>query len=344
MKYIYLAIIFLGFLGNVQARESDDRICPKSFLKKVVIAPAIIQNGETGDSDCGEASEAKAAALPLTGEAALEYDRYLFVKAKAGDGRDSFFVVDIGASQSILAKKMVPASIALTKADGKGERAVEFAVPGAAGNVKELMIAKLPVLRVGNLTFTDQSFIVVDALPEFAGREVGGIIGLDLLQKGSNVSFSCTKTASTENKLVFSEKSTLKSAGRIEIPYSVESGQLYIFASIGKIEVDLILDTGAPESLINPGLAKSANIKTAEDFTLSLKDLDGNPIKAQKAVINQIKISNYALSKIFVTVADLPLFDQQGLDRTVLLGNSFFEKYGRVEIDFQEKLIRLSNR
>lgn len=304
-----------------------------------------ISIGENDYSISIETSESKTAP-PVKGESVLEYNGYLLTKALIGNGVESYFAVDFAAAQSIISKAILPSTIKLTEATSveyseKGKRTVEYAAGGAGGTVKGLMFAEIPSLKIGDMDLVNQHFIVIDSLPKLGGREIGGIIGLDLLRRARKVSFGYSSKPADKNTLLFSDESSFSAKDVIEIPFSIASDQLYVKGFVGDEPVSFILDTGSPDSIITNDVAQTADIRNAKKIKLPIKGLDGNPISAKKATIGRLKFAGLTASAVPVIIADLPIFQQKGLTKIGLLGNSFFKKFKRVEIDFKSQLLRL---
>lgn len=284
--------------------------------------------------------------ISKSGEADLEYDKYLFVKAKLDNGKAIDFIVDFAAAQSILVKNILPATAELTEAKSveyseKGKRILDYAAGGAGGAVKGLMFTKAAGFEIGNVKFLNQEFLVIDALPKLAGREIGGIIGLDLLQQAKKVSISFPIKPDDKGRLVFADNSLKNLQGEFKIPFSVAFNHLYLKGSLGNQSIEFILDTGSPDSIITTETARLANIKESKNIELAIKGLDGNPLLAQKTELSGLKIGDSIIPQIPVMIADLPIFQQRGISKTGLLGNSFLKQFSRIEVDFEAKLLRL---
>lgn len=301
--------------------------------------------GDTDYSITIEVTEAKTNAS-IKGAVPLEFNQYLFVKAQIGDGQTTDFIVDTAAAQSILAKNILPESIKLSEAKSveyseKGKRILDYAAGGAGGSLKGLMFAEVPLLKLGNLKFTDQSFLVIDALPKLGGREIGGIIGLDLLQQAKKISFSYPKNPNEKKDLVFSDQNLNAFKNEIKVPFTIAFNHLYLNGKIGSDQIEFILDTGSPDTIITDKVAQSANLADFQKVDFPIKGLDGKPINAQKSILNQLKIAEIVVPSLPVIVADLPVFQQRGLTKTGLMGNSFLKQFSLIEIDFESKLVRL---
>ena len=289
---------------------------------------------------------ARAAVKSVEGETALEYKGYLFTKASMPGGGEGEFAVDLAASHTVVAKSFLPPTTKLKEASAvqyseKGKQNVEYLPGGAGGAVKGVLSAEVPELRVGTLTFSNLTVDVLEKLPALGGRQISGIIGLDLLQRAQRISFSYPQQASETARLTFSSKSSLTKDQAVEIPFSIVSGDIMLKGFIGGVPVDFIVDTGSPDSLITSAVAQAAKISETKKVAKPIFGLDGKPIEAKSGTIEQMKLGSSSYSQVSVTVADLPLFEMKGLKQAGLLGNSFFQQFKRVEIDFVDQVIRL---
>lgn len=306
-----------------------------------------------GDNDYAitlEIAERQARAS-RAGEAPLEFVRarsgdggYLFVKAAIPGGVEADFLVDFGASRTVVARAILPKDVAIREAmsteySERGARSVAYAASGAGGTVDRLFVAELTQLRVGTLVFQEPGVLVLDDLPVLASnRRIGGILGLDLLQQSNSVAFAYGPDG--EAKLVCGAGSA--GGATVDVPFSIVAEHIVVKARVGDAPVDLILDTGSPESFVNPTVAHAAGLDSAASASKPVTGLDGASIDVHTAV-GRLFLGSKTYERVPMSIADLPLLHTLGLHDTAgLLGGSFLRRFKRIEADFVAHTLRFT--
>lgn len=296
-----------------------------------------------GPDDFSIAVETKAASseMPgLSGEAQLVFDDYLFTTGKFKDGVERTFVIDTAASRSVLDKRYLPPDTLIESAKSteyseKGARTVDFAASGAGGKVANVQVAGIPQLTLGSISITGRSFLVLDQLPELGGRKVAGIVGLDVLRNARYLSFGYSDKPKGA-VLRFGQTSTIGSA-TAEMPFTIAFETIYLKASIGGKPVELILDTGAPQTALPAGTTGILDLKLRKK---PVTGIDGRPIEASEGRLKELGLGGNTYRDVPVMVADLPIFRTRGGANTGLIGNSFLKRFSLIEIDLAGSMIR----
>lgn len=110
-----------------------------------------------------------------------------------------------------------------------------------------------------------------------------------------------------------------------------ENGVKYVWVEINDLKLRFIFDTGASSICISPaeatvlyrqGTLQKEDILDVEYF----QDATGKISEGTKINLRSVKVGNIILENIEATVID-------NIDAPLLLGQSVFEKFGKIEID-----------
>lgn len=115
------------------------------------------------------------------------------------------------------------------------------------------------------------------------------------------------------------------------IPMEINNGVRYVWIEINGIKLKFIFDTGASSiciSTVEAILMLKQGLLYEEDIigTQSFQDATGKISEGTKVNLREVKVGNVLLQNIEATVID-------NLNAPLLLGQSAFEKFGRIEID-----------
>ncbi len=126
----------------------------------------------------------------------------------------------------------------------------------------------------------------------------------------------------------------------VEIPmFKTESGVYEIPIRINGLELDFVFDTGASDISISELefqlLTKKRRIKQSDiKEQVTYKDASGNTLTAKKITLRQVEVGNKILRDVDAIVI-------KNARAPLLLGQSALSRFGRVEIDYQNNVIRL---
>lgn len=279
------------------------------------------------------------------GEAELTVDQYLFVEGRSNAAM-GLFVVDLGASSSVVVKSFLPAdarleSSTMVQHTPEGAQVLDADSSGLTGVIKNLSShTTLSRLRVGNLEFSDATVGVMPELPKLAGHEIVGILGLDLMRSAEYLSLAFNKDRAT---LRLSQKPEDKSKG-VVVPFACTQGHLFIRSEINGKPLLAFLDSGMPRSgLLDAQAAKTLGIEPANDAK-EVGGLDGGKVKMKQGVIPLLKIGAHTLKELPIEIGAPAVFDSMRThDQSVgLFGNDLLRRFQRIDIDFVGRRIRLT--
>jgi len=128
----------------------------------------------------------------------------------------------------------------------------------------------------------------------------------------------------------------------IDVPFRTAANHIFIDGIVDGVKADVLLDTGARESILSQGLAGRADLQLSADVAREFKGLDGHPIPARTATVGEFTLGPAALGERRFYAAPLAVFDAMGLAQSgVLLGNDFLKEFRSVQVDFARDRVRL---
>ena len=125
--------------------------------------------------------------------------------------------------------------------------------------------------------------------------------------------------------------SVLKESNKNVIPMEIQNGVRYVWIEINGIKLRFIFDTGASSiciSLAEALVLHRQGLLQEEDFIglESFQDATGQTSEGAKINLRTVKIGNIILENIEATIID-------NVDAPLLLGQTVFERFGKIEID-----------
>lgn len=277
------------------------------------------------------------------GECPLELEAgYLKGYGEIPSGGRGWFLIDTGASRTLITRAVLPSDTeikpaSMTEKSARGVRTSELQMTTAGGTLKVAGWARLRKLRLGEIVLKDSPILVVEALPRSLPiSHVAGILGMDLLSQTVNLTLHYAK-----QRLILDTKGNNAMKG-LAIPFSLACDHIIIRGWSKGSSVFLIIDTGAPCSLLSPSAAEvlSSGMKRTKGDQIS--GLDGNLVGISESSSSGIRIGDEILLRNRIRIADLPLFNAMGLqDPAVILGNDELSRFAAVSINFSQRILYL---
>lgn len=286
---------------------------------------------------------ASAPASPACGRAPLERERWLFVRGTRVDGTTGWFVVDLAASESVVAKAFVPAGQALVELSmlehsAGGTRRLPYAPAGATGAMQGVLgHTTFAKLAFGDIAFADADVTVLDALPDVFGRPVLGILGMDLLRGCAHLALEFSPGGKSGTLTL--ARAVPAGAPIATTPFSLVASHVLVAGRIDGVEACWILDSGSPgmvlDSLAAPALA-------GRKAAAALKGLDEGGTAASTAVAQRVSAGTLEHRDVPVRVAALPVFAPFRTRTRALgvLGVSELARTHTVDIDWSARVAR----
>ncbi|MBS0256031.1 MAG: aspartyl protease family protein [Proteobacteria bacterium] len=241
------------------------------------------------------------------------------VDVRIGDKGPYRFLVDTGAQTTVM-------SSALVQRLGLPAMA-RRRVLGIAGQM-EVDTVELPEIHLGRRTFATYVTPVLDE----ANLGADGIIGIDGLQ-GQRVLLDFRNQEIT---VTDSRGTVFESGFDIVVTARRRDGQLILTnADIDGVNTDVVLDTGAEQSIGNRAL-QQALARRQRGAAITLLSVTGQTIPADMALAHQLTVDQIFINNLLIAYADSPTFTALKLDKrpAVLLGMRELRLFKRVAIDF----------
>lgn len=305
---------------------------------------------EPGDVSLTVQTSLRGESTDLQGTTPLEFSEGLmFTRGLVPPGVDGDFIVDFGATGSVVVRWFLPRDTEIrdlkaVEYSDEGVRELDASLRAAGGNVDDFVgVATLPELHLGDITFEDAQVNVIEEMPEIAGRMVVGIIGGNLLQQAEVAVMDYKTPAAVTPLLRLSSESLHKGQEGIrEIPFTLVQRHIFLSGSVDDVPVSFLFDTGARRSVVATEVVRKAGLSMIMGPRVILKGLDSNAIPIGVIHPLTVMIGDVSLKGIDLAVAELPVLVNMGLaENGGLLGADILQRYGKVEVDFRGKVIRL---
>lgn len=257
----------------------------------------------------------------LQGRADL-HDRMTVDVALDGTGPYRF-LIDTG-SQSTVVSTAIAGSLSL--APGPQVRIVGLAGAGSAAT------ARIDTLEFGSRAVYDLT------VPLLENRHMGadGILGTDSLQ-GQRVLLDFAR-----NTISLGDARQLGGRAGYDIIVHARkrAGRLIMTnARIDGVRVDVVVDTGATQTVGNLALQRALRGRAAK--TAVLASVTGHEMAVDLGLASELKIDDLKVSNVLLAYADAPAFAELGLRQrpAIFLGMRELRLFKRVAIDFESRKI-----
>jgi len=257
----------------------------------------------------------------------IEFDSYnrLMVGVHVNGVGPFPFIIDTGASRSIIYRSLT----ALMDME---------AVPYTSRRIITTNGYKSAlVYPMGDIFALGQSINLPDtvALPDIAGSEAKGLMGIDLLAGKVLVVRPQAGTASLlKNALSLDPAEWAYIQGK-----PVAYGSLALKLEIGGVTVPLIVDTGASDTVIN-GAGAETLLRSATDIRtekVTAVIARGRTVSREKLILPRFELGGKSFNNTPIYVADLPIFRMLGAKNVpaIILGMNVIGQQD-FAIDFQK--------
>lgn len=289
---------------------------------------------------------ASAPAARACGIAPLERERWLFARGARADGVEGWFVVDLGAAESVVARGFVPDSqriepIGVTEHSAAGTRRLPYAPAGATGSVQGVAgSTTFGALSFGSVRFDSAGLTVLEQMPDVFGRPVVGILGLDLLRGCTHLRLELARDARTASLVLDRAPSARPAAATV--PFAWVASHLMVRGTLAGRDTRWILDSGAPGMVLDSVSAPPPTHDASGGATQSLRGLDGASVAGRVTRLRDCRIGSLAIDALEARVAPLPVFAplrEPGVALGVL-GLAELARTEAIEVDFAHGVVR----
>jgi hypothetical protein len=303
------------------------------------------------DGDYSITLEISAAAAParVSGETVVHYENgFLLAEGGLSDGRKGWFIIDFGASGTLITKSFLPAYVDIEEVKGLeysevGRREVKSAMSGAGGEVTGFIGNASPGdLIFGDVRFPDVTVNVIESMPDFGTRNIVGILGLDLMKRCDRIAFEYPRRELGVMMMGEPHPIAETDAPSAEVHFYLVAKHIFLDGEVNEEPVSFLFDTGARKSIISDSIARKAHLEETDGSKGELRGLDDNPVETRAVIANRLRLGEWLRSDVPVLAADLSVFESMGLRQGGgIIGNDFLDDYSLVEIDFLNGMISL---
>jgi predicted aspartyl protease len=331
-KYIY------SDYKPVESTKQPFRVAEYSADKKVsetVIAKVAIDESITDSlfTMAKEKPSARLAAGPIT--VPFEYrSNEILIRVKTNGTHDLRFIVDTGATQSILDKNAARKIGAESLGENSG-----LSMTTGSGSIQTSAVT-VKSLAIGDLAINNAPFATADlgSFGNIQGDKPAGLIGANILKR-------YLVTIDYENeKLTFSDPTQVKipaGATVISTKPSLGMSGLAVDGNIdGKQKMTFLIDTGAAFNNISE--TKVKNLLWGPLYKVGmLKGLDGKLVETGSARFNYLDIDNLRVEKPVFSIAPPPSAGavEAGIissKELAIIGNPLLSHY-KVTLDYRNQ-------
>lgn len=258
------------------------------------------------------------------------FQNEIIVHAKINDSEPLDFIVDTGATDTIIDRK-VAADCFLTKDS-------ELAIKSAQGNVKS-NVSNISKFELSGVTFNDLSCLITDMTNQsrILDRKIAGIIGTNLLNQFTfTINYGATR-------LTLQDMATFRPpAGSTVINFQNKQGPIIECLINGKEKLDFLIDTGAAGNFLPTDIAKrhlgSSKVQISNGI-----GLDSKITKLGTVTLDSILLGNQSVTKpeFQYLQEDANTQGKEGFfwnSRVGIIGNALLECF-IVSIDYKNKRI-----
>lgn len=267
--------------------------------------------------------------------------REILVKGRLNNGDELDFLVDTGASDTIIDRRVAAESFLLKEG---------VADLRALGGLVQTNTTTIGRLELGNLIVNDIDARILDLSSQsrHLGRRLGGIIGTNIISRYV-VAIEYAKGTVT----FFDADTFSPAADLVAVPFSRRSAPVVKVRLNGKEEVQMLVDTGAAFNNL-PSAVAARYSQDANHHATEGTGLDGRPVKLGRVSVDTVSIGGKPVRRVDFTytlgqtggsqsgkqAADSGFFQSTNLG---ILGNPFLENFQLlIDYKYQRLLIRQS--
>ena len=269
---------------------------------------------------------------------------YTGVAVTFPDGRTGHFILDLGASRSVVYRHLLPEGTPVNRMvavehTAEGTREVGAHAQGAGGTASAISsVAQLEWVMVGDVRVEGFEPLVLDEPFLVEGRPIDGVLGLDVLRRAGRIAADFGRPGGPS----VLELGGDPVSGAVEIPLQEVRGLLFADGTLGEVSALLLLDSGARLSVVPQSLARRASWRLSDTPVDSLRGADGTPLAMHDAATPPLRLGHWTPPSTPFVAGPLPILDNLGLSRdSGILGQPFWQAVGRVQVDFRDRVLRV---
>ncbi|MCB0493128.1 MAG: retroviral-like aspartic protease family protein [Cyclobacteriaceae bacterium] len=275
---------------------------------------------------------------------------WIVVPVTTHDGRVHSFVLDLAATSTVISRSLLPSDAIITKMEmveySAGESITKQAtMQGATGSIDSNVFMgkyKLSDCLLHNLPVDEINTSVLREFPiPLTEMGIEGILGTDVLSRANMITINGLQDKKG-GKVVFGS-SHKSSKNELSFPIQMAAGLLFVNGKIDEIPVQLIMDTGARESIITDSFAEEHHLELKVLSTeKQIAGIDGVPIQATTIQITDFKIGDYSFGTQQMILGELGVLQSFGIQKaSAILGMDFFRHFTEVSFDLNNQRLFL---
>jgi len=288
----------------------------------------------------------------FAGRVPLEIDRWPIATLTLPDGKTGSFIVDIGAGTTVVGRPFLPEGTEIQKSgmvqySSAGRQILKYAPGGATGQVQNVLgQAVLEGITLGDLRVDEITVDVMSEIPDMFGRPIAGIIGLDLIAQTRVLAFEFPSGATSSAVMSLKRSAMNRDAHTIEVPFTYVNSHLVVTGTINEKPVHFVLDTGAPQSMLDAEAATRVGVWFDESSERAGRGIDGGSAPVYKGGTASLTLGDTTIPDTVFNAGGLPVFQRMTVHQqnAGLLGTAFFARFARMELDFANRVLRLVER
>ncbi len=274
------------------------------------------------------------------GETVMEFsDGRFFVMGHVEGSRVGRFLVDLGASNTIIARSALGTSVDMQGLDDEHLPAIM----GLQGKITDIKARVNPgYFKTGTIRIKNITAFVVDSLMQIGDRDVSGIIGLDLLGRAPCLGIMMLSGRKPEYVLEMGGCDESRVDSTTFDSLMIRNDYIIIPGAINGHPLSFILDTGMKNSLITPEAANESRVILDSNFIMVYQGLDRVSDTAIAGHASNATLGNARVDRIGLYVGNVPAVQGESFRTEGILGNDILTRFQRLEIDFSRQRFRLT--
>jgi len=206
--------------------------------------------------------------------------------------------------------------------------------------------AVLQGFELGNLRVDEITVDIMSSIPDMFGRPIAGIIGLDLIAQTGVLAFEFPAGSASSAVMHLGPTRTKNHVRAIEVPFTYVNSHLVVTGKVNGKPVHFVLDTGAPQSMLDAAAAERIGVSFDQASERAGRGIDGGSAPVYEGGTATLVLSGTSIPLTEFHAGKLPVFERMSVhhQNAGLLGTAFFTRFGRMEIDFAGRRLRLVER
>jgi len=169
---------------------------------------------------------------------------------------------------------------------------------------------------------------------------IAGFIGTDILKRSGTLSI---QSINKEKGLLQFGSDIENTGGGFEIPFTMAGGLLFADGTIDSTPIKFLFDTGARETILSKSFAEEHHlVYPVVNKKKTITGIDGKPLNVTVVKVPSYTINEYSFGNKNMILGDIAALSSMGLQNSsAILGMDFFRQYDSMEVDFNNRFIRL---